>query len=281
VHIDSESALAVHLEHLRHWFAPYESALVAYSGGVDSALVAVAAARALKGRSVACIGVSPSYPQRELRDAIALAGQTGVRYRLVETSEHLDPEYAANPSNRCYHCKTHLYDRLAAIAAEERWQVVLDGTHADDLGDDRPGRVAAAEHGVRSPLAELGFGKPMVRALARQLGLPVWNKPAMACLSSRVPHGVTITPELLSRIERAEDVLATLGFRQFRVRHHGDVARVELTSGDFEHALANHARIVDGIRAAGYRYVCLDLAGFRGGAAEREAVPLPVRQRSE
>jgi uncharacterized protein len=276
-----ESVLDAHLDRLRRWFAPHGSALVAYSGGVDSALVAVAASRALEGHTVACIGVSPSYPARELRDAIALAEQAGVRYRLVATDEYLDPAYAANPVNRCYHCKTHLYDRLSEIAAEERWGVVLDGTHADDLGDSRPGRAAAIEHGVRSPLAELGFGKPVVRALARQFGLPAWNKPAMACLSSRVPHGVSITSEMLSLIERAEDVLAALGFRQFRVRHHGELARVELPPEDFDRAMTDRARIVDGIRAVGYRHVCLDLAGFRGGTAEADVAPLVVRRRSE
>jgi uncharacterized protein len=221
--------------------------------------------------------VSPSYPAREQRDAVALAEATGFAFRLVETGEHLDADYTANPDNRCYYCKAHLYERLAAIAATEGWAVILDGTHAGDLGDDRPGRVAAGERGVRSPLAELGLDKPVVRALARALGLPAWDKPAMACLSSRVPHGTAITPELLARIERAEDVLVALGFRQFRVRHHGEVARIELPLPDLARAVAQQAAIVAGIGQAGYRHVCLDLAGFRGGAAE-EAVPLMLQR---
>jgi len=269
----SSEHVAARLSAFEEWIAQFPSAIVAYSGGVDSALVAAVAHRALGDRALACIGVSPSYPEREMRDAVALAERLGVPYRLVETDEHLDPAYAANPTNRCYYCKTHLYDHLATLARTEGWAVIFDGTHADDLGDDRPGRLAAAERAVRSPLAELGIGKPMVRALARHLDLPVWDKPAMACLSSRVPHGTAITPAVLARIERAEDVLVALGFRQFRVRHHGEVARIELPRPDMARAVAQQAAIVAGVREAGYRHVCLDLAGFRNGAPE-DAAPL-------
>ncbi len=245
-----------------------ESVLVAYSGGVDSALVMAVAHRELgAGRVLACIGVSPSYPARELRQAVELAERLGVPYRLVNTAEHLDPNYAANPSNRCYFCKSELHDRLKAIAREEGWHTVVDGTNADDLvHDDRPGVLAARERGVRSPLAEAGLTKAEVRELARRLGLPVWDKPAMACLSSRVPHGTPITPELLRRIEAAEDVLVALGFRQFRVRHHGEIARIEVPVEEFSKVLEHHAEIVEGIRAVGYRFVTLDLAGFRSGS---------------
>jgi uncharacterized protein len=260
---------------LADWLRQWPSVLVAYSGGVDSAVVAAAAHRALGARALACIGVSPSYPAREQRDAIALAEATGFAFRLVETAEHLDGGYAANAGDRCYFCKSHLYGELTQLAAAEGWAVILDGSHADDDGDDRPGRIAAGERGVRSPLAELGFGKPVVRALARALGLPVWDKPAMACLSSRVPHGTAITPELLAQVERAEDVLVALGFRQFRVRHHGDLARIELPVADLQGAAAQQAAIVAGVRAAGYRHVCLDLAGFRGGTSV-DTVPLPL-----
>ena len=262
------------LRALEAWMRQWRSVLIAYSGGVDSALVAAAAHRVLGPGALACIGVSPSYPVREQTDAIALAERLGLAYRLVDTDEQDDPGYVANAANRCYFCKTHLYDRLIDIARSEGWEVILDGTHADDLGDDRPGRVAAGEHGVRSPLAELGIGKPGVRALARALDLPVWDKPAMACLASRVPHGSAVTPELLRQIERAEDVLVDLGFRQFRVRHHGDIARVELPLADMPRALEHRDTITTGIKGAGYRYVCLDLAGFRSGAVE--AVPLPI-----
>ena len=242
------------------------SVLVAYSGGVDSALVMLVAHQELGGRMLACIGVSPSYPVREMRQAVELAEELGVPYRLVNTQEHLDPNYAANPANRCYFCKSELHDRLLAIARAEGWQAVVDGTNASDLGDDRPGILAARERGVRSPLAEAGLTKAEVRELARHLGLPVWDKPAMACLSSRVPHGTPITPELLRQIEAAEDVLVALGFRQFRVRHHGEIARIEIPVEDFPKALEHRAEIVEGVRAAGYRFVTLDLAGFRSGS---------------
>ena len=255
------------------------SALVAYSGGVDSALVMAVAHQELGERALACIGVSPSYPAREMRDAVKLAEQLGVPYRLVNTEEYLDADYAANPANRCYFCKSELHDQLKRIAAAEGWQVVLDGNNASDLGDYRPGMDAARERGVRSPLIEAGLTKADVRDLARHLGLPVWDKPAMACLSSRVPHGTPITPQLLRQIEAAEDVLVELGFQQFRVRHHGEIARIELPPEEFAQALAHHTVIVSGVQAAGYRFVTLDLAGFRSGSLNgvaATAIPLLV-----
>jgi len=264
---------AAALRSLDAWMRPWRSVLIAYSGGVDSAVVAAAAHRVLGPKALACIGVSASYPVREQRDAIALAEQLGLSYRLVDTDEQGDANYTANPTNRCYFCKSHLYDRLLDIARDEGWDVILDGSHADDVGDDRPGRIAAGEHGVRSPLAELQIGKAGVRAIAHALDLPVWDKPAMACLASRVPHGTAITPDLLLQVERAEDVLVDLGFTQFRVRHHGDIARVELPAADMGRALDGRDAMVNGIKAAGYKHVCLDLAGFRN---EVTAVPLPV-----
>jgi uncharacterized protein len=254
---------------LRQWMSSVSSALIAYSGGVDSALVMAVAHQCLGERALACIGVSPSYPQRELAAAIAVAEQLGARHRLVETQEHLNPSYAANPHNRCYFCKSELYGRLQKLAAEESFAVILDGTNASDLGGHRPGYAAAKEKGVRSPLAELGFTKQDVRAVARQLGLPVWDKPASPCLASRVPAGIAVVPELLRRIERAEDVLVRLGFGDFRVRHHGDVARVELPVSEMQAALDRRDDIVEGIRAAGYRFVCLDLAGFKSGSLQQ------------
>ena len=255
------------------------SALVAYSGGVDSALVMAVAHQELGERALACIGVSPSYPAREMRDAVKLAEQLGVPYRLINTEEYLDADYAANPANRCYFCKSELHDQLKRIAADEGWEVVLDGNNASDLGDYRPGMDAARERGVRSPLIEAGLTKADVRDLARHLGLPVWDKPAMACLSSRVPHGTPITPQLLRQIEAAEDVLVELGFQQFRVRHHGEIARIELPPEEFAQALAHHTVIVSGVQAAGYRFVTLDLAGFRSGSLNgvaATAIPLLV-----
>ncbi len=253
-------------QQLRARIGECQSVLVAYSGGVDSALVMAVAHRELGDKALACIGVSPSYPTREMRNAVKLAEALGVPYRLVDTEEHLDPNYAANPTNRCYFCKSELHDQLHRLAQSEGWQVVLDGNNASDIGDFRPGMQAARERGVRSPLLEANISKAEVRAIAHYLELPVWDKPAMACLSSRVPHGVAITPQLLRQIESAEDVLVDLGFQQFRVRHHNEVARIELPAEDFARAVQQHAKINQGVKAAGYRFVALDLAGFRSGS---------------
>lgn len=257
---------AIKLDDLRSFVRGLGFVLVAYSGGVDSALVMAVAHAELGDRMLACIGMSPSYPTREMRDAVALAEAIGAPYRIVNTEEYLDPSYAANPTNRCYFCKSELHDRLRLLAADEGWDTIADGANASDLGDFRPGMQAARERNVRSPLLETGITKAEVREIARHLGLPVWDKPAMACLSSRVPHGTPITPELLRQIEGAEDVLIALGFRQFRVRHHGEIARIELPVEDFAHALASHATIVAEIKKTGYRFVTLDLAGFRSGS---------------
>ncbi|MAE63904.1 MAG: TIGR00268 family protein [Phycisphaeraceae bacterium] len=265
---------------LRHWFRSRPSVLVAFSGGVDSALVMAVAHEQLGPRALACIGRSPSYPRRELESALAVVGRLGAAHRVVDTREHLDADYAENRADRCFHCKNELYGRLRHIADDEDWDTIVDGTNASDRGDDRPGRAAASRHGVRSPLVELGIEKNRVRGAARRLGLDVWDKPAMACLSSRVPRGTPITLELLQRIERAEDVLVELGFRQFRVRDHGELARIELETADMTRAVSQGDEIAAGLRAVGYRHVCLDLAGYRAGGAAAPTVDLTVEGRA-
>jgi uncharacterized protein len=257
---------------LREWFLPFDAILVAYSGGTDSTLVATVAARVLGDRSVAITAVSPSLPPGELEQARSVAARLGFIHRTVRTRETDRPEYLANGVDRCYHCKTELYDVLGAVAHRSGGATVVSGANLDDLGDYRPGLRAAQEHGVRHPLVEVGLSKTDVREAARTLGVPTWDKPASACLSSRIAFGVTITVEELSKVGRAERVLRDLGFRQCRVRVHGDLVRIEVEPPDVPRLAGAGVRdrVVEAIAALGYRYVTVDLEGFRSGSMNPE-----------
>ena len=252
--------------HLRALVRAYERCIVAFSGGVDSALVAAVATAELGSNALIVTGVSGSLAKRELQGAVTFARGIGARHELLSTEELADERYAANPSNRCYFCKSELYSRVVRLAGERGFSIIADGLNYDDLAEIRPGRRAAGENGVRSPLAEAQLTKDDVRALALRLGLAVWDKPALACLSSRFPTGTAITSELLDRVERAEDVLYDAGLAECRVRHHGELARIEVPIDALPSVLRQRSVIARGIRAAGYRYVALDLAGYVRGA---------------
>ncbi len=243
-------------------------AVVAYSGGVDSTFLAAAAFEALGDRATAITGVSPSVAPSEREEAAALAARIGIRHEWVETHEMDNPDYVANSERRCFHCKDELYSILGAIAAAAGGAGVVDGTNADDAADWRPGREAARIHGVRSPLLDIGFTKDEIREASRQLGLPTWDKPAMACLASRIPHGTPVTVEALDQVGAAEAALRSLGFRQVRVRHHGEIARIETDPAGMALAFAegNREKIVSRLQNLGFRHVALDLAGYRQGS---------------
>ena len=256
----------------------YGSALVAFSGGVDSALVAVAAARRLGAAALCVTAESPSYPARHRQLALRVVRDFGLRHEFISTAEVESPSYRANPVNRCYYCKTELYSSLAAMASARGFHVVLDGNNADDRGDYRPGRQAAREHGVRSPLDEAELTKAEIRALAHELGMSTWDEPASACLSSRVPYHTAIDEATLHRIERAEDALHDLGFRICRVRHHEDLARIEFGPDDLSRALEPEwcERVVRAVQQAGYARVTVDPQGYRRGSLNEGIALRPV-----
>ena len=243
-----------------------ERVLVAFSGGIDSTLVLRLAFQELGSNAVAVTAVSPSLAHSDLEASRDIAREIGATHELIKSSETEDPRYRRNDSQRCYFCKNNVYQSLIDYAGREGFPWILDGTNADDLGDHRPGLRAAREHGVRSPLQEAGIGKEDIRTWARELGLSNWDRPANACLSSRVPYGSEVTPEKLAQVEQAEAALRKLGFRELRVRHHDQVARIEVGRDELPRAVELGEHIISAMKEAGFSYATLDLAGFRSGS---------------
>ena len=255
-------------DRLRTLLRGMNHAVVAYSGGVDSSLLLRASAEVMGHRLLAVTAVSETYPPGELDAAKEFARTLGVPHRIIHTHELSSEEFALNSPERCYFCKKELYGRLKKIAEAEGISCILDGSNTDDLGDYRPGRKAAEEFSVRSPLVESGLSKSDVRELSRFLNLPMWDKPSLACLSSRIPYGTRITPDIIRTVQSAEDCLRGLGFRQLRVRHHGEIARIEIDRDAFGHILSDEAleKVTEALKGLGYSYVCLDLEGYRTGS---------------
>ena len=278
VSTSSEKTPEKRLEELEAIVAAHGSALVAFSGGVDSCLALAVAARALpEGKVLAVTSNNETYLPSELGQAEAFARSLGVEHLVVDTRELDDPNYASNPTNRCYFCKSTLYSDLHKMATERGYGCVVDGANKDDEGDYRPGRKAARELGVVSPLSIAGVTKAEVRELAKYLGLPTWDKPALACLSSRFPYGQEITPEKLAQVTRAEEFMRTRGYGQVRVRHHGEIARLEVGPDELERAFAEREEISAELKDAGFLYVTLDLAGYKSGSLNA-ALKLPGKK---
>lgn len=257
---------------LQKWFAEAGNVAVAYSGGVDSVFALKVAHDVLGERCLAVIATSASMPRAEFEGAIETAKQIGAQCDVIESHELDDPRYCENGVARCYYCKGNVFDRITAHAKEKGFTIVVDGTNHDDKDDHRPGRRAAVERGVKSPLEELGITKQDIRDLSKELDLPTWDKPAAPCLSSRIPYGTRVTEEVLSMIERGEAAVRSLGIRELRVRHHNDLARIEVHPEDFATVLENREQLVRELKEIGYLRVSLDLKGFRSGSLNEGVV---------
>ena len=266
-------------QRLRETFRALGSVIVAYSGGVDSSYVAYVANEELGPAAICITGQSaslPSYQQAEIDRVIA---QFGFHHEVIQTKELENPSYSANNADRCYFCKDELYSKLEAIAASRGIECIVDGSTTDDLGDYRPGRKAATQHAVRSPLIEVGLSKNEVRELSRRAGLPTWDKPASPCLSSRIAYGTTVTIERLQKVDRGEEILREFGFREFRVRHHDTLVRLEISPAEMDRVLEKEVidRLAARFRELGFQYVTLDLHGFRSGSMN-EALPITINR---
>jgi uncharacterized protein len=264
----SKHEMEAKLHALETRLAQLGNLLVAYSGGVDSAFLAATAHRILGDRMLAVLAYSPSLARRDMEQASAFARTIAMPLRVIQTDELEKPEYQRNDANRCFHCKTELFEGMKALGAQLGFEHIAYGMNADDTRDFRPGQRAAQEQEVLAPLADIGMTKNDVRALAREAGYALWDRPAAPCLSSRVEYGRTVTREVLEQVERAEESVRQLGFREFRVRHHGELARVEIARAEMPRALAMEMldEITVQLRKAGYQYVTLDTAGFRSGS---------------